>query len=30
MLSGEATMKDLEESGKEVNVVVDSVDALLR
>ena len=30
VLSGEATMKDLEESGKEVSVVVDSVDALLR
>ena len=30
VLSGEATMKDLEESGKEVSVVVDSIDALLR
>tara|TARA_B100001778_G_C18356330_1_gene524347 strand:+ start:97 stop:684 length:588 start_codon:yes stop_codon:yes gene_type:complete len=30
VLSGEATMKDLEESGKEVSVVVNSVDALLR
>ena len=30
VLSGEATMKDLEQSGKEVSVVVDSVDALLR
>jgi len=30
VLSGEATMKDLQESGKEVSVVVESVDALLR
>jgi len=30
VLSGEATMKDLEDSGKEVSVVVDSVDSLLR
>ena len=30
VLSGEATMSDLQESGKEVSVVVDSVDSLLR
>ena len=30
VLSGEATQEDLEESGKEVSVVVDSVDSLLR
>ena len=30
VLSGEATLKDLEESGKAVDVVVDSVDSLLR
>ena len=30
VLSGEATMEDLEDSGKEVSVVVDSVDSLLR
>lgn len=30
VLSGEATVEDLEESGKEVDVVVDSVDSLLR
>ena len=30
VLSGEATLKDLEKSGKEVSVVVDSVDSLLR
>ena len=30
VLSGEATMKDLEDSGKKVSVVVDSVDSLLR
>ena len=30
VLSGEATMKDLEEFEKAVSVVVDSVDALLR
>ena len=30
VLSGEATMSDLQNSGKEVSVVVDSVDSLLR
>ncbi len=30
VLSGEATVEDLEESGKAVDVVVDSVDSLLR
>ena len=30
VLSGEATVEDLQSSGKEVSVVVDSVDSLLR